>query len=447
MAAAGTGAPSYDGYTDWAKSLGVTVHESLEVRQQPRDAQVPGEEERGVYATKPFLAGTKLVSVPWAALLNVTVAGHCPVLAPLLDVALTREDDILAALLVLERAKGAESKWERHITVLPTVIHNVLFFSGLQLEALRGSSLYVIGNTLLRQVEADYAEIAPAIIGAMDKAGIDGKATFTIDAYRWGLANVFSRFASTTRAGVMLKCMVPFFDMFNHSAAGSKVSHSFDEASDCFVGTATEGFLPGEGGAEVHINYGTLSSHRMLMLYGMVAEENPGDSVNLWATMQPQAPDFAIKAQILKRHGIDDSLPFELGVSGDLNPRLLAALRVQQLNDAELPAADRAFDGDALSPRNEAAMLELLGGALKAMLSAYPTSAEEDEGMLAAWAASGAAVDMPVPQFHERMAVLMRMNEKRILAKHLAKVEEQQAALELARTEGGRAAVAEEVMD
>ena len=33
---------------------------------------------------------------------------------------------------------------------------------------------------------------------------------------------------------------------------------------------------------------------------------------------------------------IPDTLPFELGVGGDLNPRLLAALRVQQLNDAAL---------------------------------------------------------------------------------------------------------------
>ena len=37
--------------------------------------------------------------------------------------------------------------------------------------------------------------------------------------------------------------------------------------------------------------------------------------------------------------------------------------------------------------------------------------------------------DLPVPQFHERMAVALRYNEKRILQKHIARVAQMQKQL------------------
>ena len=443
-------------YTDWCADLGVKVLDSLEVRQLPRDAQTPGEQERGVFCTEPVADKAILATVPFSALMSIETAHACDIIGPLLaGGTLSREDDALAALLCLERGKGESSKWSKHVAALPTVIHNVLYFEGLQLEALRGASLYVIGQQLQRQVEADYTEISAPVIAALSAAGHDGSALFSLERYRWALANIFSRFVSVARKGgtETLKCMVPFVDMFNHSP-DSRVQHGFDDTADAFVVQTLQSWEPGTRGGEVFINYGELSSSRMLMLYGFVLDHelNPHDSVQLWAAMQPQAPDYAIKRQILQRNGVDDQIPFELGADGEPPQNLLACLRVQQLNDEELPRAQLAFDGDGgserLSDRNEEQSLSLLSAALTSMLEAYATSGDADERLLAQWKApSGAseagaadstvAADLPVPQFHERMAVALRYNEKRILQKHIARVAQMQKQLAGA-TSGGQ---------
>ncbi len=52
--------------------------------------------------------------------------------------------------------------------------------------------------------------------------------TFSLDAYRWAIATIWSRFVSIKIGGSMYKAMVPFFDCLNHNPA-AKTLHAYDE--------------------------------------------------------------------------------------------------------------------------------------------------------------------------------------------------------------------------
>lgn len=178
------------------------------------------------------------------------------------------------------------------------------------------------------------------------------------------------------------------------------MQHGFHGASDSLVCQSLQEWKKGE---EICLNYGALPNSKLLMLYGFVLEQgtNTSDSVELWATMSPDAPDYALKTQILKRHNIDDRIPFEMRAGG-LNANMLAALRIQRMGDDELPKAESAFEGEKLSEENEEMVLKSLEGALEGMLEGYATTLEQDMGMLDLWGSSlakGSKAEVPVPRY------------------------------------------------
>ena len=402
-------------YGDWCRSIGVAASESLTLTEF--------DGERGVAAATAIEAGELLVSVPFETMLTTASLVGTP-LEPLLSDAELNvcEDDLLAILLLEERAKGAASRWAPHIAALPPRYDNVLYFSDADVERLHGSNLHVTARQLREQVATDHVKLFPKLLRKYGKVLTLVSKDCSRDAYQWALSSVYSRCCSVTRKGKLHKAMCCFFDMFNHDPYSTS-QHSFVDAADALelrVGVACP------SGEQVMINYGPVGNSKFLTFYGFALADNPYDSVDVWATMSPQAPDYAIKRQVLKQAKCDDSKPFLLTAQreedglvsswADGRPiergvpsALIGCLRVQRMTDAEMSVAPLAFD-EQLSESNENGVKGALASAFSDMLAAYGDSTKAD--LEAAATGTGRA----------QTIAHLRVSEKEILGACLAEL-------------------------
>eukprot|EP00644_Phytophthora_capsici_P006273 jgi/Phyca11/508125/fgenesh2_kg.PHYCAscaffold_32_\ len=210
--------------------------------------------------------------------------------------------------------------------------------------------------------------------------------------------------------------------MLNHDPE-AEMSHFFDMESQRFKLVSHQHW---NAGAQMFINYGPLSNHKLLSLYGFVIIGNPFDAVDMWLPMDEASTKFfKEKEQLLLTNGLDHATnPFEL-VAEESNDLLLMATRIQEINCdtvEEFEAqANKALDGEVVSLENEHETLTRLIYTLEKMLEAFPTSIEEDDKLLESWE------DDLVQQGdersdslnHERMAVAVRRSDKYIISENI----------------------------
>ena len=162
-------------------------------------------------------------------------------------------------------------------------------------------------------------------------------------------------------------------------------------------------------GEQVLISYAATSNARLLRLYGFVVEQNPFEFVEMYATMSPEADNFAAKVQLLVGGGVTElDAPHKLTSSDPLPASLLASIRIQRLSGGELADGAKAFSGP-VNAANEAATLAALGEGAQAMLASYPTKLGED---LTALKKAGPTRDLGDPR---TLALILRVEEKKIL--------------------------------
>ncbi|OQR89500.1 hypothetical protein ACHHYP_06253 [Achlya hypogyna] len=397
------------GYNAWAsEALDIAVGADLVYEELDGD--------RGVFVSEAIKAHTAILSVPFESLLNLYSIAQSPLREiPHLH---EREDDCLAWFLMYETFLNPNSKWARHLQVLPKDFHNILYFADDDIALLQGSNVYYVARQLQQQVVSDFDELKVTILPETLRALADDfssdaiLAAFTLENYKWALSVIWSRFVSVaTSTDSMVKCMVPVFDMFNHDPS-AQMAHGFDPRTQAFVLQSHQYWAPG---TQVFINYGALPNHKLLTLYGFVLAKNPYDTVELWAPMSEDAPYYARKMAFISAHGLaqHSRQPFDLTTLG-VNEELLAYLRIQRMDVAELSSFEgSSFAYEPLSDDNEKSTLTALIYALQQMLARYPTSIEEDEALLG-----------QTPTEHERMVITLRLSDKKILTQHIEWLQE-----------------------
>lgn len=111
---------------------------------------------------------------------------------------------------------------------------------------------------------------------------------------------------------------------------------------------------------KIFFNYGNFPNHKLLRLYGFAIDNNPFDTVEIWAPMSPEAPLYEYKVNVLAEHNISTDVPFEL-TYGKLCQPLLSALRVQRMEATEFVHLDEVFEGKPASKENETLVVKSLG--------------------------------------------------------------------------------------
>ena len=111
-----------DEYAEWARvELGISLNEDLTIQELPGN-------ERGIFCTSDVPENSKLITIPFDSLLNTKGIRDTP-LKPLEDMKL-REDDLLSIFLLYEiHERGENSKWYRHLQLIPSTYHNIINYT------------------------------------------------------------------------------------------------------------------------------------------------------------------------------------------------------------------------------------------------------------------------------------------------------------------------------
>ncbi|CAN0258989.1 unnamed protein product, partial [Laminaria digitata] len=116
--------------------------------------------------------------------------------------------------------------------------------------------------------------------------------------------------------------------------------------------------------------------------YGFVLPGNPYGCLDYWIRVPPTDPGFGWKQALLDGHDLTATQAYDfsgtLRAGGWVSPALLATARVAQLNASEGPAAENAFQGEVVSPRNEAAAMGALIAGLRRKLAGQSSSDPDD---------------------------------------------------------------------
>lgn len=407
-------------------------------------------EGRGVRATGDIKKGNPLYACPVKLLVSLRAAKAEPTLGPVCEQVPLRDDDVLALFLLIERRKGAASPHAEHIASLPTAYDQTVFWTDEELAEIAGSNVFGTTAQLKLQIVGDYAALQAAVA---DKEAL-AVAEFSLEDYTWALATIWSRAMDLPVAGAVgadgsvdtemstMRIIGPVCDMFN-TRPGQPQVHGYMPSLDALTVAAGEDTVAGE---QLFIGYGEVTNARAMWLYGFASDNNPADSVALYACMDTEAP--SCKTHKLPPHhnlmptDISDGLlvitdekrmkllkalklseqslakPHELSLADPLPKALLLSLRVQHApkklvkawrEDPEAFAAKKAPDA-AL----ERAVLDALRAGVVGMLEAYSTSLEDDEEAAARWAPHTQTLAAE-HAYRQRMALLLRLGEKRIL--------------------------------
>lgn len=190
-------------------------------------------------------------------------------------------------------------------------------------------------------------------------------------------------------------------------------THAFDDKKDALTCRTTSSFKKED---QIYINYGPFPNHKLLRLYGFALENNPHDSVDLWAPMGPDAPEYAIKIAALANHGIQNDQSFQLR-KGRPPMALLGALRIQRYQGPP-QHIEQAFH-KAVSTESELAILYALIDALRTMLANYATSLAHDHQLIKSCH----------PTCKKDWILVLRFTEKEILEDNIRMLEEMKDAI------------------
>lgn len=187
------------------------------------------------------------------------------------------------------------------------------------------------------------------------------------------------------------------------------------------------------------------------MLYGFAVERNPFNSVDLTVSIAPRTSSFVKeisgndgmvdplaeeKIAFLESVGRDQTVDFPC--YADRYPvELLEYLRLMLMTEEDTRGRPLSeFDyARAISPANEAAVLNAIIEAIQRQLSKYPTTEDDDAALIKDKAM------FRLFSYNQRMAIRHRRNEKRLLKRTIAALEKQLQrqgldGLGLARAEG-----------
>ena len=423
---------------DWFRGAEGCKLGSLEVAQYEYEG-------RGLRATADIKKGNPLLCCPLRLVFSARAARAEPTLGPVFEQLSLRDDDMLALYLLSERRKGAASAHAAHIASLPTSYDQTIFWSEDEMAEIAGSNVFTLTQQLREQVRGDY----DALQSALAPFEAIGAAEYSYDDYCWAIASIWSRsmdlpIPAADGEGVptLLRVIGPVADMLNTQAAASS-SHGYDAESDTLTIAASADAAAGD---QLFISYGEVSNARSLWLYGFTTEDNKHDTVTLYTSMDTAAPSYSKRLKLLSAVGVEHEVletcarsAHELSIAEPLPAALLLSLRVQHApkklfrlwrDDPEgLKSATVPPDAEL-----ERGILEALRAGIVGMLEGYSTSLEEDEAAWERWAPHTQTL-AAVSGHRRRMALLLRLGEKRILRASIRAIDTAFNALNFAPAE------------
>jgi len=350
----------------------------------------------------------------------------------------------VACHLIHERhVLGEKSFWKPYIDVLPETeeVNPTFTWSDDDLAFLNGSPVIAATKSLQMKLRREYDSLLGGEDGLCNRfPDRFPKEHYTYENWIWAFTMLFSRaIRLRSLAEGETLAMVPYADLINHSPFSQAYIDAQEGGDWLFSSGEEEVILYADRGyrrmEQIYISYGQKSNAELLLLYGFAVERNPYNSVDVTVAIAPLTESFVKELN-------DDSIPIDplaeekvafLESAGrkslvdfpcyaDRYPvELLEFLRLMQMTPDDTrgrPLND--FDyARTISMANEAAVLTSVIEAVTRQLEKYPNHEEDDAALIKDKGM------FRLLSYNQRMAIRHRRNEKRLLKRTIAALENQ----------------------
>ncbi|KAK2002600.1 SET domain-containing protein [Colletotrichum falcatum] len=433
-------------FLSWFKSLqGAAFHDDIQI------VDLRGQNAgRGIVATKDIAPETVLFTIPRKSIINVETS-ELPKKIPQVFTGNDGDDEdmenepldswgSLILVMIYEYLQGDTSPWKPYFEVLPEKFDTLMFWESPDLDYLRGSAvLSKIGkdeaddmfrSRILPVISANPTIFFPQGVSPPSESELlqlAHRMGSIIMAYAFDLENDEEPEQEDEewvedREGKTMLGMVPMADILNADAEfNAHVNHGEDDLS-------VTALRPIKAGEEILNYYGPHPNSELLRRYGYVTSKHSRyDVVEIpWNMLQSiLSEQLGLTDEVWKQvaehvdpEDLEDVFVLERE-SGepDSEGRLTTPATVQEVSaelDEQLKDVLKAIKkvrGDLIPDKRkrDEAHQRVVISTLQKLLAQYPTTAEEDEAMLA----SGNLTS------RQRMAVEVRLGEKRLIKEAL----------------------------
>jgi len=350
----------------------------------------------------------------------------------------------IACQLIHERyVLGEKSFWKPYVDVLPETeeVNPTFTWSDEDLSFLNGSPVIAATKSLQMKLQREYDDLLGGTDGLCNQyPDRFPKEHYTYENWIWAFTMLFSRaIRLRSLSGGETLAMVPYADLINHSPFSQAYIDAREGGDWLFSSGEEEVILYADRGyrrmEQIYISYGQKSNAELLLLYGFAVERNPYNSVDVTVAIAPLTESFVKelnddsipvdplaeeKAEFLESVGRESLVDFPC--YADRYPvELLEFLRLMQMTPDDTRGRPlKEFDyARTISMANEAAVLSSVIEAVTRQLQKY-TNTEEDDAALIKDKGM-----FRLLSYNQRMAIRHRRNEKRLLKRTIAALENQ----------------------
>jgi len=386
---------------------------------------------RGTVALDDIATDEHMLEIPTALMLSPPRARASPEIGHVFEEnpALFAGDDdrVLAAYMVFERLRGADSFWAPYFDVLP-MPGSIADWSVDELKELQHPRLEMEARTRHPRMKLVFERVFDFLCTTYPTLFPRERVTFDLFRWAWGTiqARAFGRRLPWT-------ALVPFADCLNHANVATK--YDFDVGGNgVFRLRPTAGNAYAKG-AEVFNSYGRRDNRHLLLEYGFAIENNEWEPYELKVSMPASTEHYEAKVRLLSQYMFSVTKSYRLQWMV-FNLEVLAYHRVRVATAEELgdEAAMAKFFMEPVSARNEIAALAEVSNLYARELSRFPTSLAEDEAALAR--ARGGEAGGISPSL--MVALVARVTRKRILAQQKAWVDALAPLFQVASAQRGQ---------
>lgn len=371
------------------------------------------DEVRGVHTEETIAANSQLVKIPLKLLIhegmgqNTKVGGivhnnpNCRIIVP----AHTQ-----VIIYILTTMRDPNHFFRPYYDILPATFNNFpIFWTEEEISHLEGSDLVRQIRDRKLNIKADY----DAITSVCPEFGVE----YSLNDFLWCRTAVGSRNFGITVNGVKRTTMVPFADMLNHYRP-RETSWTFDNNQQSFTMTSLASMSIGQ---QVMDSYGKKCNSKFLLHYGFAVENNREDDGRcqnecFMIFHMPPGGEDPYAAQRLRLAGTKLSIRCTMTFDEKKCQEVLSYNRLCVANRDELDTINAthrnaySLSANPIRPicaRNEIAALANIASVARTQLSSYPTTWEEDMGLLNS--------DTLTPFSNRKNALIVIMGEKEIL--------------------------------
>jgi protein-histidine N-methyltransferase len=290
---------------------------------------------RGLLATRNISKGEKILFIPKKLILssNHAKTSNDPLHRQLYESFSSKDNELMIAFILLEKARGKDSFWYPYLNVLPTYVPNLAQFDKEELSELQSPAFSdeVIDSWHQTIKSFNYFHDQIQTYWPSDPQLV------TLQEYMWASSIVDSR-GFRFRGEINL---APFSDMFNYSPHPDPRP---PDAGNFFL----EHHILSKDGLEVHADrdcqaelqlfedYGDNSDRIYLQYHGFMPENNPFRCVQISAHPMDHPNISPKKQELLKEFRFKRAPSKCVDAAGDLGQPLTAYLALLALNEEEV---------------------------------------------------------------------------------------------------------------